>query len=111
MLRPHSLALVLTAAAKKNSMTGYSDREKEGDKENRRSQQQTLLFLAGTAPPQDTVRLCVPVMSLTTHLREWSAILSIRNHHLMPLAPYLLKGSPVVSSQHLRYILIRLISL
>jgi hypothetical protein len=59
-------------------------------------------MLAGTALPQDTVRVAVPVMSLTTFLREWSALMSIRNHHLMPLAPYLLKGSPVVSSQHLR---------
>lgn len=73
------------------------------DKENKR-QQATLLMLAGSAPPQDTVRLVVPVMGLTSFLREWSALMSIRNHRLMPLAPYLLKASPVVSSQHLGYL-------
>jgi hypothetical protein len=70
-----------------------------GDK---KQSQQTLLVLAGNALPVDTVRLVVPIMSLTSFLREWSAVMSIRNHRLMPLAPYLLKASPVVSSQHLR---------
>ena len=96
---PHSLALVMTSAAKgNNSRSNSSD---EGDSKHK--QQQTLLMLSGAAPPQDTVRYCVPVMGLSTFLREWSALMSIRNHRLMPLAPYLLKGSPVVSSQHLRY--------
>ncbi|KAJ1434669.1 hypothetical protein B484DRAFT_393897, partial [Ochromonadaceae sp. CCMP2298] len=65
---------------------------------------QSLLMLTGQAPPADVYRYCVPVMGLTTFLRygrEWSALLSIRSAHLMPLAPYLLKASPVVSSQHL----------
>lgn len=97
---PHSLALVMTSAAK-GSHRGGNDNSGEGDSKHK--QQQTLLMLAGAAPPQDTVRYCVPVMGLSTFLREWSALMSIRNHRLMPLAPYLLKGSPVVSSQHLRY--------
>jgi len=93
---PHSLALVMTSAAKGNNRSNNDD----GDSKHK--QQQTLLMLSGAAPPQDTIRYCVPVMGLSTFLREWSALMSIRNHRLMPLAPYLLKGSPVVSSQHLR---------
>ena len=44
----------------------------------------------------------VPVLSLATFLREWSAVHSISSHTLMPLAPYLMKGAPVTSYQALR---------
>lgn len=102
---PHSLALVLTSAAKNSNRGAQTFRSNNGADEDssKHKQQQTLLMLAGSAPPQDTIRWCVPVMGLSTFLREWSALMSIRNHRLMPLAPYLLKGSPVVSSQHLRF--------
>ena len=99
---PHSLALVLTSPAR-NGGGGHNARDnKENSSGSRQLPQQSLLMLSGAAPAQDTVRWCVPVMGLSTFLREWSALMSIRSHRLMPLAPYLLKGSPVVSSQHLR---------
>jgi hypothetical protein len=66
-------------------------------------QQHTLLMLSSAAPCQDAMRWCVPVFSTTTFLREWSALMSVNCPRLMPLVPYLLKGSPVVSSIHLRY--------
>lgn len=97
--RPHALALVMTASSARNDSSNGELRDKENSKNQK---QQTMLMLAGSAPPQDTVRWCVPVMGLSSFLREWSALMSIRNHRLMPLAPYLLKASPVVSSQHLR---------
>jgi hypothetical protein len=111
--QPHSLAIVLTAATRnkddaQNSYNGYdssnSNHFYEPQENRRKLQQQTLLILSGPALPLDTMRWCVPVMGLTSFLREWSALMSIRNHRLMPLAPYLLKGSPVVSSQHLRFV-------
>lgn len=43
----------------------------------------------------------IPIMNISTFLREWIALHSIRDHRLMPLAPYLLKASPVVSQAHL----------
>jgi hypothetical protein len=90
-----------------SSTSHGEDKDNSAVKENRdrregKKQQSTLLMLTGAAPSQDTVRLVVPVTGLTSFLREWSALMSIRNHRLMPLAPYLLKASPVVSSQHLR---------
>ncbi len=106
--RPHALALVLASASRGSQSGGGGGgggndaRRNDRDEKENKKQQCTLLMLTGSAPPQDTVRLVVPVMSLTSFLREWSALMSIRNHRLMPLAPYLLKGSPVVSSQHLR---------
>ena len=41
--------------------------------------------------------LCIPLMNLSTCLREWHALHSIHSHYLMPLAPHLLKASPVIS--------------
>jgi hypothetical protein len=93
--RPHSLALVMTSPPHGRDFRNNRAGEKK-------QAQQTLLVLAGNVLPMDKVRLVVPIMSLTSFLREWSAVMSIRNHRLMPLAPYLLKASPVVSSQHLR---------
>jgi hypothetical protein len=124
--KPHALALVLTAPAEGAGAGGVGGRDsrggggggggggqgqggggggqggRQGAGGGGQGRRQSLLMLTGTAPAQDTYRYCVPVMGLTTFLREWSALLSIRSCHLMPLAPYLLKASPVVSSQHLR---------
>lgn len=44
----------------------------------------------------------ISLESLSTFTREYIALKSISNHNLMPLSPYLLKGLPVVSLQHLR---------
>lgn len=99
--RPHSLALVMTSPPH-GAFGGRDFRGNNRAGSDKKQSQQTLLVLAGNVLPMDTVRLVVPIMSLTSFLREWSAVMSIRNHRLMPLAPYLLKASPVVSSQHLR---------
>jgi hypothetical protein len=66
------------------------------------AQQLTLLVLKSSAPPHDSVSLCVPVMSLSTFTREWVALHSVHSHFLMPLTPYILKASPVVSLSHIR---------
>jgi hypothetical protein len=50
------------------------------------------------------VMLCIPLMSLTSFVREWTAVFSIQQHSLIPLAPYLLRGTPVVSSQFVRLV-------
>jgi hypothetical protein len=39
----------------------------------------------------------IPIMNLSTFLREWTALHSVTNATLLPLAPYLMNGSPVCS--------------
>jgi hypothetical protein len=92
----YSLAVVCSAAKKR----GESSTAGGGSK----LAQQTLLVLHGhhNLPLKDELWQCVPVMGLSTFIREWLALKSITSHKLMPLAPYLLKGSPVVSSTFLR---------
>lgn len=41
--------------------------------------------------------MIIPIMNLSTFLREWTALHSIHNATLVPLAPYLMSGSPVCS--------------
>jgi hypothetical protein len=41
--------------------------------------------------------IIVPIMNLSTFLREWTALLSINNPTLVPLSSYLMNGSPVCS--------------
>ena len=43
----------------------------------------------------------LPLFNLSTSIREWSALHSIRDHRLVPLTPYLLKAAPVVSANRL----------
>ena len=40
----------------------------------------------------------IPIMSVSTFIREWMSVHSIMNHKLMPLTPYILKSAPVVSA-------------
>lgn len=47
--------------------------------------------------------LLVTLTSLSTFMREWVAVQSIKSAALMPLAPYLLKAAPVISVGNLRY--------
>ena len=47
----------------------------------------------------------LPLMSLSTFSREWAALHSTRDHRLMPLTPYILKASPVISASRLEYII------
>lgn len=42
--------------------------------------------------------LIATLMNLSTFMREWSALHSCRDHRLMPLTPYILKASPVISA-------------
>lgn len=86
----YSLAVVMTAAKRPSEESGS------------KISQQTILVLSGESLPREAVWQCVPVMSLSTFMREWIALQSISSHKLMPLAPYILKGSPVVSSSYLR---------
>eukprot|EP01034_Spumella_vulgaris_P022409 gene22409-28533_t len=90
----HALAVVSSAAKKRNEMSSSG-----GNK----LAQQTLLVLRGhdNLPLKDELWHCVPVMGLSTFIREWLALQSMASQKLMPLAPYLLKGSPVVSSTYL----------
>jgi hypothetical protein len=64
--------------------------------------QQSLLMVQGTVLPVDVTWVCIPLLGLSTHIREWNALSSMASHTLMPLAPYILKGAPVASSQHLK---------
>ena len=63
--------------------------------------QQSLVLLHDTPPPTDITWTCVPLLGLSTLMREWVALQSIKSHRLMPLAPYITLASPVVSSQML----------
>jgi hypothetical protein len=87
---PHHLAIV------SNSIKSYNDNNNKGE------YQSSLVMLQGKTPPIDSIRTCIPVMSLSTFIREWSSLHSIKSFRLMPLAPYLLKAAPVVSSIHLK---------
>jgi hypothetical protein len=120
--RPHALAIVTTSPSKANPnqprdnnynynnnlSNTYSNNNNNNNNNSSSSsayvpRQHTLLMLTTQAPIEDLSMWCVTFMSITTHIREWSALMSIRSDRLMPLAPYLLKASPVVSSVSLRY--------
>jgi len=114
--RPHALAIVSTSPSKgnpprdNNNQTNNNNNQTNNNSNNSSSgsssvfipRQHTLLMLTKQAPIEDLSMWCVTFMSITTHIREWSALMSIRSDRLMPLAPYLLKASPVVSSISLR---------
>jgi len=65
---------------------------------NQRENHMRLIMIKGTSPTPETVRTCIKVTSLTTYIREWIALHSIKNTTLCPLTPYILKGSPVIST-------------
>jgi hypothetical protein len=46
--------------------------------------------------------ICIPMFNLSTFLREWHALLTMKYIQAMPLASYLLKGSPVIPAGRLR---------
>lgn len=54
-----------------------------------------------TAVHSEAVWTVVPMFNLSTFLREWHALLSMKAIQSMPLATYLLKGSPVISAAQL----------
>jgi hypothetical protein len=47
----------------------------------------------------------VPISSIATASREWAALNAIRNNHLVPLTPYILMGSQVVSADVLKAVM------
>lgn len=60
-----------------------------------------LMHLPRAYPSQSGLRI-LPFMNLATFTREWAALHSMRSQKLLPLAPYILKASPVVSVSRLR---------
>ncbi len=60
-----------------------------------------LKILGDNMPPLNKVRMIIPLTSISTFVREWTAINSIYNHVLMPLTPYILKAAPTVSASFL----------
>ena len=65
---------------------------------NQRENHMRLVMIKGTSPVPGTVRTCIRLTSLTTYVREWTALHSITNTTLCPLTPYLLKCSPSIST-------------
>ena len=108
--RPHALAIVASSPMKSNLNINTNTTHNNNNNNSSTSssphvpRQHTLLMLTKQAPTEELCMWCVSFMNITTHMREWTALMSIRSNRLMPLAPYLLKASPVVSSVSLRYI-------
>lgn len=92
--RPHALAIV-TSALKGGGQSQQAQQQYS---------QQSLLLLKGSTPSTSEPWTVVPVMGLSTYLREWAAVHSVQCHRLMPLSPYILKAAPVVSSGRLSYL-------
>lgn len=98
--------LGIVASAPQRSKEGIAssngNNTSNGSGSSSRSRVQVLLVEKDQAPPTSRTWYILPLMNLCTFLREWQALHSIRDHRLMPLAPYLLKASPVVSQAHLQ---------
>ena len=62
----------------------------------------TIFNVTGTIEVSQDYTL-VALTSLSTFIREWTAVQSIHSAELMPLAPYLLKAAPVISIAKMRY--------
>ena len=92
ILLPHCLAFVHTVDTAVTT---------EDTKRVNRKTQFILKILGDNMPPLDKVRMIIPLTSISTFVREWTAINSIYNHVLMPLTPYILKASPTVSASFL----------
>lgn len=110
----HTLAVVLSV---NNSVSSYKTASGDSSQVNKNlsyddSSTCTLLVLQPSTQQlkdyNNKLRVisdgCYDVMSLTslsTFTREWVALHSIVNHKLMPLTPYILKSSPVISASRL----------
>ena len=73
-----------------------------GKKEHNSAGTMSVINLAGTVEADHQYSL-VTLTSLSTFMREWVAVQSIKSAALMPLAPYLLKAAPVISVVNMRY--------
>lgn len=91
---PHTLGIVLTQG--KEQTVSSSTEEASNDYNH-----QSIIVLKGTLPPTEVTWTCIPLIGLSTHTREWTALHSIVSHNLMPLTPYILKAAPVVSAHKL----------
>lgn len=100
---PHCLAVVVSQHSRDGpvvGMGGGGDAAGGGEE----LDQQTLVVLKDATPPTTSTWLCVPFAKLSTNTREWKALHSMRSHSLLPLVPYLLYASPIVSASRLQAI-------
>jgi hypothetical protein len=91
---PHCLAFVHAAGATGKDDVGVKSAS-------RKMPHYILKILTDNMPPLNKVRMIIPLTSISTFVREWTAINSIYNHVLMPLTPYILKAAPTVSAAFL----------
>jgi hypothetical protein len=97
---PHTLGIVTSQGKEQHPGASKSSHE-GGDGSSNDYNHQTIVVLKGTLPPSEVTWTCIPLVGLSTHIREWTALHSVVSHHLMPLTPYILKASPVVSAHRL----------
>ncbi len=61
-----------------------------------------LMKNAGNTNKEGKMLDCIPLMNISTFLREWNALHSISNYSLFPLTPYLLQASPAISVSRIK---------
>jgi hypothetical protein len=99
---PHTLGIVTSQGKEQNlksSSSGATDDSAAAASND--YNHQTIVVLKGTLPPSELTWTCIPLIGLSTNIREWTALHSVVSHQLMPLTPYILKASPVVSAHRL----------
>lgn len=75
LLLPHTLAVVIAVPKSKknesynNNNNNKNDNNKEGNKDDNSADHITLLALSTTIVHEDSIFMCVPVMSLSTFTR------------------------------------------
>ena len=75
---------------------------RKNNKKEKSEAEMTIFNVTGTVEVGQDYCL-VALTSLSTFIREWTAVQSIHSAELMPLAPYLLKAAPVISIANMRY--------
>ena len=75
---------------------------RKNNKKEKSEAEMTIFNVTGTIEVSQDYCL-VALTSLSTFIREWTAVQSIHSAELMPLAPYLLKAAPVISIAKMRY--------
>jgi hypothetical protein len=92
----HTLGIVVSQGKEQNPGSNSSSADDLNDYNH-----QSIVVLKGTLPPSEATWTCIPLIGLSTHMREWIALHSIVSHQVMPLTPYILKAAPVVSAHRL----------
>jgi hypothetical protein len=95
----HTLGIVVSQGKEQSSAAGSSASSSADDQND--YNHQSIVVLKGTLPPSEATWTCIPLIGLSTHMREWTALHSIVSHQVMPLTPYILKAAPVVSAHRL----------